>query len=292
MSSDLLVVDVGTSGVRAAVVDADGARRRTCTTARCCRRRRRRASSSSTPPRWRPRCSTSPARRWTRRRPGRRGRHRQPAGVDDRVGPRHRRARRPRHRLAGPAHRRHVPRCCRPRASALAPERVGHQARLSCSTWPTPTATRDLCFGTVDTWMAWTLSGGDAARHRRHQRRRHRPACTATRSDWDDARARGAATSRRRCCRRSSTRPAWSARRRRCPGAPPIAGIAGDQQASLIGQGCTRPGLAKITFGTGGMLDVCVGAERPVVRRAGRRRAASRSSPGAAAARSRGASRR
>src|SRR5439155_8441128 len=47
------------------------------------------------------------------------------------------------------------------------------------------------------------------------------------------------------------------------PGAPPIAGIAGDQQASLVGQGCTRPGLAKVTFGTGGMLDLCVGASRP-----------------------------
>jgi glycerol kinase len=42
-------------------------------------------------------------------------------------------------------------------------------------------------------------------------------------------------------------------------GAPPIAGIAGDQQASLIGQSCVRPGLAKATFGTGGMLDVCLG---------------------------------
>jgi glycerol kinase len=42
------------------------------------------------------------------------------------------------------------------------------------------------------------------------------------------------------------------------PGAPPIAGIAGDQQASLVGQGCVRAGMAKITFGTGGMLDVVV----------------------------------
>jgi len=46
-------------------------------------------------------------------------------------------------------------------------------------------------------------------------------------------------------------------------GSPPIAGIAGDQQASLIGQGCVRPGQAKITFGTGGMLDVCLGDARP-----------------------------
>ena len=45
------------------------------------------------------------------------------------------------------------------------------------------------------------------------------------------------------------------------PGAPPICGIAGDQQASLVGQGCTLPGLAKATFGTGGMLDQCTGPD-------------------------------
>ncbi len=46
-------------------------------------------------------------------------------------------------------------------------------------------------------------------------------------------------------------------------GAPPIAGMAGDQQASLIGQSCTTAGQAKATFGTGGMLDQCIGATRP-----------------------------
>jgi glycerol kinase len=46
-------------------------------------------------------------------------------------------------------------------------------------------------------------------------------------------------------------------------GRPPIAGIGGDQQASLIGQGCTRPGQAKATFGSGGMLDQCLGDRRP-----------------------------
>ncbi|HLH46990.1 MAG TPA: FGGY family carbohydrate kinase, partial [Acidimicrobiales bacterium] len=46
------------------------------------------------------------------------------------------------------------------------------------------------------------------------------------------------------------------------PGSPPICGVAGDQQASLVGQSCTRPGLVKATFGTGAMLDACV-AERP-----------------------------
>ena len=47
------------------------------------------------------------------------------------------------------------------------------------------------------------------------------------------------------------------------PGAPPIAALIGDQQASLIGQGCVRPGRAKITFGTGGMLDVVTDGGAP-----------------------------
>jgi glycerol kinase len=45
------------------------------------------------------------------------------------------------------------------------------------------------------------------------------------------------------------------------PGSPPITGIVGDQQGSLVGQGCTQPGLAKVTFGTGAMLDVCLGPQ-------------------------------
>lgn len=46
-------------------------------------------------------------------------------------------------------------------------------------------------------------------------------------------------------------------------GAPPIAALVGDQQASLVGQGCIAPGQAKITFGTGAMLDVCVDEPPP-----------------------------
>src|SRR4029077_11598994 len=34
-------------------------------------------------------------------------------------------------------------------------------------------------------------------------------------------------------------------------GSIPIAGIAGDQQAALFGQVCTRPGMVKNTYGTG-----------------------------------------
>jgi glycerol kinase len=34
----------------------------------------------------------------------------------------------------------------------------------------------------------------------------------------------------------------------------PIAGIAGDQQAALFGQGCFRPGMTKVTYGTGAFV--------------------------------------
>jgi glycerol kinase len=43
----------------------------------------------------------------------------------------------------------------------------------------------------------------------------------------------------------------------------PVAGIAGDQQAALFGQGCVHPGLTKNTYGTGCFLLQSTG-ERPV----------------------------
>ncbi|HSK19778.1 MAG TPA: glycerol kinase GlpK [Longimicrobiales bacterium] len=42
----------------------------------------------------------------------------------------------------------------------------------------------------------------------------------------------------------------------------PVAGIAGDQQAALFGQGCVTPGLAKNTYGTGAFLLLNTGDER------------------------------
>jgi glycerol kinase len=46
-------------------------------------------------------------------------------------------------------------------------------------------------------------------------------------------------------------------------GSPSMTALVGDQQASLVGQSCVTPGAAKITFGTGGMLDVCTDAPAP-----------------------------
>ena len=60
-------------------------------------------------------------------------------------------------------------------------------------------------------------------------------------------------------------------------GEVPVAGIAGDQQAALFGQACHQKGMAKNTYGTGSFVLLNTGAEAP---RAARR-ASSPPSPGA-----------
>jgi glycerol kinase len=120
---------------------------------------------------------------------------------------------------------------------------------------------RDLCFGTVDSWVAWVLSQGAL-----HVTDTTNAAISgllrADASGWSDhvlEAISAPATMLPTVVDSSGVCGEASA----LPGSPPIAGIAGDQQASLIGQCCVLPGMAKITFGTGGMLDLCLGEERP-----------------------------
>jgi glycerol kinase len=129
-----------------------------------------------------------------------------------------------------------------------------------------PDRTGDLCFGTVDTWVAWTLSKG--ALHVTDASNAGVTGLRGSGTAWDDTMLEALRIP-------PSVLPTVVdssgvvGEATALPGAPPIAGMAGDQQASLIGQGCTRPGLAKVTFGTGGMLDCCVGDERPTFPRRG-----------------------
>jgi len=51
------------------------------------------------------------------------------------------------------------------------------------------------------------------------------------------------------------------------PARVPIAGVAGDQQAALFGQGCFEPGMAKNTYGTGAFLVLNTGERRVISRR-------------------------
>ena len=48
----------------------------------------------------------------------------------------------------------------------------------------------------------------------------------------------------------------------------PIAGIAGDQQTALFGQACYRPGMTKVTYGTGAFVLMNIG-KKPVAARHG-----------------------
>jgi glycerol kinase len=119
----------------------------------------------------------------------------------------------------------------------------------------------ELAFGTVDTWVAWTLSGG-----RLHVTDASNAGVTGLirpdASGWDPAVLEVLRIPESMLPTIvDSTGLVGTADA--LPGAPPIGGMAGDQQASLMGQGCTRPGLAKATFGTGGMLDQCIGPDRP-----------------------------
>ena len=120
----------------------------------------------------------------------------------------------------------------------------------------------ELCFGTVDSWVAWTLSGGAApkggALHVTDATNAAVTALVDATIGWDEPlleKLRIPLPMMPAVVDSSGALGVAAA----LPGAPPICGIAGDQQASLVGQGCTLPGLAKATFGTGGMLDQCVG---------------------------------
>ncbi len=120
---------------------------------------------------------------------------------------------------------------------------------------------RDLCFGTVDTYATWVLSGG-----RLHVTDLTNAAVTGLvdldATGWDTAVLERLHIPERLLPRLvPSTGVVGEASA--LAGAPPIAALVGDQQASLVGQGCLKPGDAKATFGTGGMLDCTVGETRP-----------------------------
>lgn len=126
-----------------------------------------------------------------------------------------------------------------------------------------PERIRDLCVGTVDTWVAWVLSGG-TLHVTDHSNAGVTGLVAGDCSAWDpeicDALRIPSGALPELVDSSGVIGPAAA-----LDGAPPIAALAGDQQASLVGQGCIVPGRTKATFGTGGMLDTCVGAERPEI---------------------------
>ena len=119
----------------------------------------------------------------------------------------------------------------------------------------------DLAFGTVDSWLVWKLSGG-TAHVTDHTNAAVTGLVTADALSWDATALDALGIDRAWLPEIVPSRGIVGAATA-LPGAPPIAALAGDQQASMIGQGCITPGRAKITFGTGGMLDLFVGDHTP-----------------------------
>ena len=117
---------------------------------------------------------------------------------------------------------------------------------------------KGLAFGTVDSWLVWKLTGGRV--HATDVTNASRTMLVDLETlDWDAELLAlfGAERSLLPEIHGSSEVVGEAA----LLGATvPIAGIAGDQQASLFGHGCVRPGQAKATYGTGSFVLVHLGA--------------------------------
>lgn len=122
----------------------------------------------------------------------------------------------------------------------------------------------ELCFGTVDSWLIWKLSGG-RAHLTDHTNASRTLLYNIDTRDWDGELLELFGCPRAILPEISSSAGQFAATD---PGIflgaeVPICGVAGDQQAALFGQGCTSPGDLKNTYGTGCFMLAYAGAERP-----------------------------
>ncbi|MGH7268223.1 MAG: glycerol kinase GlpK, partial [Candidatus Rokuibacteriota bacterium] len=186
---------------------------------------------------------------------------------------------RPVHRAIVWQCRRSAPLCERMRADGLEPL-VRQRTGLVCDAYFSgtkiawlldedpalrPRAARgELAFGTVDAWLLWKLTGGRV--HATDPSNASRTLCfDLDRLDWD-AELTGYLRIPREVFPRvlpSAGVFGETADLGALPAGIPVAGIAGDQQAALFGQGAVRPGDAKNTYGTGCFLLLHTGG-RPI----------------------------
>ncbi|MEZ4492527.1 MAG: glycerol kinase GlpK [Dehalococcoidia bacterium] len=118
-----------------------------------------------------------------------------------------------------------------------------------------------LAVGTVDSWLLWKLTGGavhatdftNASRTMLFNIRRGR---------WDETLCEILNVPSGILPRAAASMTNFGYTDSDVLGARiPITGIAGDQQSALFGQACTRPGLAKNTYGTGAFVLAPAGRE-------------------------------
>jgi glycerol kinase len=109
----------------------------------------------------------------------------------------------------------------------------------------------ELCFGTVDSWLLWQLTGGRA--HATDPSNASRTLCYDIHAlAWDQGLCRILGVP---MALLPEVKPSAGVFGETVagpvPAGIPVTGIAGDQQAALFGQACVEPGMAKNTYGTG-----------------------------------------
>ncbi len=126
----------------------------------------------------------------------------------------------------------------------------------------------EICFGTVDSWLIFRLTGGkvwvtDYSNASRTM------LFNIHRLMWDPDLCKALGVPMQMLPEVRSSSQLYARTVANLFGAEvPISGIAGDQQASLFGQACFHSGMAKNTYGTGCFLLVHTG-EHPVASKAG-----------------------
>jgi len=116
-----------------------------------------------------------------------------------------------------------------------------------------------LAFGTIDSWLIWNLTGGKV--HATDVTNASRTMIYNINTlQWDDELLKlfGIPFSMLPVVH-SSSEVIGETAGRILAAKIPVAGVAGDQQAALFGQMCTRPGMVKSTYGTGCFMLMNIG---------------------------------
>ncbi|HET9461201.1 MAG TPA: FGGY family carbohydrate kinase, partial [Gaiellaceae bacterium] len=118
----------------------------------------------------------------------------------------------------------------------------------------------DLAFGTVDSWLVWKLTAGAA--HVSDETNASRTLLLGLDArDWDDE-LLSLFRIERTLLPKVVPSSGLVGHGELLGAEVPIAGIAGDQQAALFGQGCFSAGEAKVTYGTGSFVLINAGSGR------------------------------
>ncbi|HVN67734.1 MAG TPA: glycerol kinase GlpK [Candidatus Sulfotelmatobacter sp.] len=127
--------------------------------------------------------------------------------------------------------------------------------------------TKDLCFGTTDSWVLWKLTGGKS--HTTDYTNASRTMLfNIDKLKWDKdiLKVFNIPENILPKVLPSSGEFGRTVKIGRLPAGIPIAGIAGDQQAALFGQACFEPGTIKNTYGTGCFMLLNTGKKKVLSR--------------------------